>query len=151
MVGNFRRKHTRQCRNQSPLLGMQRRPVVDGTGSRLSHAPLSHGQASLEVWWQRAQGRTRHEGLFREAASSSGRARGRQRFNTSHPDDVADKLATFGRGGTGWFWWSRRRGFGPEVPAVGPFPAIHSAYRDALHANKQFSILRNAKQRAFGT
>jgi hypothetical protein len=22
----------------------------------------------------------------------------------------ADRLATFGRGGAGWFWWSRRRG-----------------------------------------
>jgi hypothetical protein len=42
------------------------------------------------------------------------------------------KLATFGRGGTGWFWWSRRRGFAPEGPAVGPFPTSYSAYRDAI-------------------
>jgi hypothetical protein len=44
----------------------------------------------------------------------------------------ADRLATFGRGGTGWFWWSRRRGFAPEGPAVGPFPTSYSAYRDAI-------------------
>ena len=29
-------------------------------------------------------------------------------------------LETFGRGGAGWFWWSRRRGFSPDGPATGP-------------------------------
>jgi hypothetical protein len=24
-------------------------------------------------------------------------------------------LVTFGRGGSGWFWWSRRRDFSPET------------------------------------
>jgi hypothetical protein len=30
-------------------------------------------------------------------------------------------LETFGRGGAGWFWWSRRRGFSPDGRATGPF------------------------------
>jgi hypothetical protein len=32
----------------------------------------------------------------------------------------ADGPATFGRGGAGWFWWPRRRGFSPDGPATGP-------------------------------
>jgi len=40
------------------------------------------------------------------------------------------RLATFGRGGAGWFWWPRRRGFAPSGPAKGPFPTRYSAYRD---------------------
>ena len=44
-------------------------------------------------------------------------------------------LETFGRGGAGWFWWSRRRGFSPEGPATGPFATSYSAYRNALGAN----------------
>jgi hypothetical protein len=28
-------------------------------------------------------------------------------------------LETFGRGGAGWFWWSRWRGFPPVWPAYG--------------------------------
>jgi hypothetical protein len=43
-------------------------------------------------------------------------------------------LETFGRGGSGWFWWPRRRGFAPDCRAVGPFPTSYSAYRDALHS-----------------
>jgi hypothetical protein len=46
----------------------------------------------------------------------------------------ADGLATFGRGGVGWFWWRRRRGFAPDRPAVGPFPTSYSAYRAAFLA-----------------
>jgi hypothetical protein len=41
-------------------------------------------------------------------------------------------LETFGRGGSGWFWWSRRHGFAPDGPATGPFPTRYSAYRDAF-------------------
>jgi hypothetical protein len=41
-------------------------------------------------------------------------------------------LETFGRGGVGWFWWPRRRGFAPTGPVVGPFPTSYSAYRNAL-------------------
>jgi hypothetical protein len=41
-------------------------------------------------------------------------------------------LTSFGRGGAGWFWWLRRRGFAPEGRAVGPFPTSYSAYRDAM-------------------
>jgi hypothetical protein len=43
-------------------------------------------------------------------------------------------LETFGRGGAGWFWWSRRRGFSPDGPANGPFPTSYSAYRHAITA-----------------
>jgi hypothetical protein len=42
------------------------------------------------------------------------------------------RLATFGSGGAGWFWWPRRRGFAPDSPAFGPFPTSYSAYRHAL-------------------
>jgi hypothetical protein len=42
------------------------------------------------------------------------------------------RLATFGRGSVGWFWWPRRRGFAPDGPAHGPFPTSYSAYLDAL-------------------
>ena len=40
-------------------------------------------------------------------------------------------LETFGKGGAGWFWWPRRRGFAPTGPVVGPFPTSYSAYRHA--------------------
>jgi hypothetical protein len=30
-------------------------------------------------------------------------------------------LGTFGRCGTGWFWWNRHRGSSPDGPATGPF------------------------------
>ncbi len=43
-------------------------------------------------------------------------------------------LETFGRGGSGWFWWNRRRGFSPDGPATGPFSTSYAAYRDALLA-----------------
>ena len=46
----------------------------------------------------------------------------------------ADGLSTFGRGGAGYFWWPRGRGFAPEGPAIGPFPTSYSAYRDAFIA-----------------
>jgi hypothetical protein len=41
-------------------------------------------------------------------------------------------LETFGRCGSGWFWWSRRRGFAPDSPAAGPFATPYAAYRDAV-------------------
>jgi hypothetical protein len=41
-------------------------------------------------------------------------------------------LETFGRGGAGWFWWPRRRGFSPGGQATGPFPSSYSAYRHAM-------------------
>jgi hypothetical protein len=43
-------------------------------------------------------------------------------------------LETFGRGGAGWFWWPRRRGFAPTGPAHGPFPTSFVAYRDMRFA-----------------
>jgi hypothetical protein len=43
-------------------------------------------------------------------------------------------LTTFGRGGAGWFWQFRRRGFAPDGPAIGPFPTSYSAYRHAVNA-----------------
>ena len=42
------------------------------------------------------------------------------------------RLATFGRGGAGWFWWPRQRGFAPNGPTTGPFPTSYSAYRNAM-------------------
>jgi hypothetical protein len=44
-------------------------------------------------------------------------------------------LETFGRGGAGWFWWLRRRGFSPDGPATGPFATNFAAYRHALGAS----------------
>jgi hypothetical protein len=41
-------------------------------------------------------------------------------------------LETFGRGGAGWFWWPRRRGFSPDAQATGPFATSYAAYRHAL-------------------
>jgi hypothetical protein len=41
-------------------------------------------------------------------------------------------LETFGKGGAGWFWWSRRRGFAPDGQATGPFSTSYAAYRNAL-------------------
>jgi hypothetical protein len=42
-------------------------------------------------------------------------------------------LETFGRGGAGWFWWSRRRGFSPACPATGPFATSYAAYRHSMN------------------
>jgi hypothetical protein len=41
-------------------------------------------------------------------------------------------LETFGRGGGGWFYWSRRQGSSPESQATGPFATSYGAYRHAL-------------------
>lgn len=41
-------------------------------------------------------------------------------------------LETFDRLGSGWFWWSRRRGFSPDGPATGPFTMSYAAYRNAF-------------------
>ena len=43
------------------------------------------------------------------------------------------RLETFGKGGAGWFWWSRRRGFSPDGLPIGPFPTSYSAYRNAMN------------------
>jgi hypothetical protein len=42
------------------------------------------------------------------------------------------QLATFGRGGVGWFWQFRGRGLAPTGPAHGPFPTSYAAYRNAI-------------------
>jgi hypothetical protein len=42
-------------------------------------------------------------------------------------------LETFGRGGAGWFWWPRRRGYSPDGPATGPFASRYTAYRHAMN------------------
>jgi hypothetical protein len=44
-------------------------------------------------------------------------------------------LETFGRDGVGWFWWSRRRGFSPDGPAIGPFATSYGAYRHAMNSS----------------
>ena len=41
-------------------------------------------------------------------------------------------LETFGRGGAGWFWWSRRQGFSPDGLPTGPFATSYGAYRHAM-------------------
>jgi hypothetical protein len=41
-------------------------------------------------------------------------------------------LETFGRGGAGWFWWPRRRGFSPDALPTGPFATSYGAYRHAM-------------------
>ena len=52
---------------------------------------------------------------------------------TSFEVFYADRtLETFGRGGGGWFWWSRQRGSAPEGPATGPFATSYAAYRNAI-------------------
>jgi len=42
------------------------------------------------------------------------------------------RLETFGRGGAGWFWWPRRRGYSPEGSPTGPFATSYAAYLHAL-------------------
>ena len=42
-------------------------------------------------------------------------------------------LETFGRGGAGWFWWSRRRGTSPVGLPKGPFVTSYAAYRHAMN------------------
>jgi hypothetical protein len=51
------------------------------------------------------------------------------RFEVFYSDRT---LETFGRGGGGWFWWSRRHGSAPEGPATGPFATSYAAYRHAM-------------------
>jgi hypothetical protein len=41
-------------------------------------------------------------------------------------------LETFGRYGSGWFYWARRRGGSPEGHRTGPFATSYAAYRHAL-------------------
>jgi hypothetical protein len=41
-------------------------------------------------------------------------------------------LDTFGLRRAGWFWRTRRPGFSPDAPTVGPFPTSYSAYRNAV-------------------
>jgi hypothetical protein len=48
-------------------------------------------------------------------------------------------LTTFGRGGAGWFWHLRFRGFAPDGPAHGPFPTGYAAYIDALGTSNNFA------------
>ena len=43
-------------------------------------------------------------------------------------------LETFGRCGSGWFWWSRQRGSAPDDQATGPFATSYAAYRHAMTA-----------------
>jgi hypothetical protein len=46
-------------------------------------------------------------------------------------------LETFGRCGSGWFWWARQRGYPPSGPAAGPFPTSYAAYRRAMNTTPQ--------------
>jgi len=38
-----------------------------------------------------------------------------------------NRLVTFGRGGSGWFWWPRRRGCSPDGSPTGPFATSYAA------------------------
>jgi hypothetical protein len=74
----------------------------------------------------------------REPSNSGQRARLKPYFDidprTGATIEVfyADRaLETFGRRGSGWFWWRRRRGFAPDGPATGPFGTSYAAYRHA--------------------
>jgi hypothetical protein len=62
-------------------------------------------------------------------------------FEVFYADKAPD---TLGVRRAGWFWWSRRRGFSPESPAVGPFPTSYSAYRDAtsFQTDVRFGVRR---------
>jgi hypothetical protein len=51
-------------------------------------------------------------------------------------------LETFGTCGAGWFSCSRRRGFPPEEPAIGPFATSFAAYRHAMHVEAPFASRR---------
>jgi hypothetical protein len=53
-------------------------------------------------------------------------------------------LETFGRGGAGWFWWPRRKGFAPDGPATGPFATSYGAYRYAMNMAAPVSIAHGA-------
>ena len=44
-------------------------------------------------------------------------------------------LETFGRSGSGWFWWPRLGGFTPAGPPTGPFATSYAAYRHAMGTN----------------
>jgi len=82
--------------------------------------------------------RARHEPLFDV----------NPRTGVSFEVFYADRaLETFGRGGTGWFWWSRERGCPPAGPATGPFPTSYAAYRHALGTDlgaKRYTLLDTA-------
>ena len=56
-----------------------------------------------------------------------------------------NRLVTFGRGGAGWFWQVRQRGFAPTSPAAGPFPTSYSAYRSALLSPVAYQKEHNSK------
>ena len=47
-----------------------------------------------------------------------------------------NRLVTFGRGGSGWFWWFRQRGLAPDNAATGPFATSYAAYRHAMRVSR---------------
>jgi hypothetical protein len=55
---------------------------------------------------------------------------------------------TFGRGGAGWFWWSRQRGYPPAGAATGPFPTGYVAYRHAMNAATSSSSVTHGAEPA---
>jgi hypothetical protein len=42
-------------------------------------------------------------------------------------------LESFGKCGTGWFWWPRRRGCSPAGSPMGTFATSYAAYRHAMN------------------
>jgi hypothetical protein len=72
---------------------------------------------------QQAPQRARHEPLY-DINPRTGIS-----FEVFYSDRT---LETFGSGGAGWFWWSRRRGGAPDGSPTGPFATSYAAYRHAL-------------------
>lgn len=78
--------------------------------------------------------------MIPEAPSDTRQRAGREPIFDLHPQTgasievfYADRaLETFGRAGSGWFWWSRRPGFAPDGLAAGPFATSYAAYRHAM-------------------
>lgn len=82
LVFNPGREHTMQRRDQSPLLRVQRRSIVDGTGGGISHPALSNIQAGFGIGRPCSQERTWNQGVFRETASVP--RQGRMRMTLQH-------------------------------------------------------------------
>ena len=87
MVGNSRREYAVQCRDQSAVFRMQRRPVVDGTGGGVSHTAISYVQAGNRGRRARQKRGARLPNLFCEAITGKGRRQRRSR--TAHSPDAA--------------------------------------------------------------
>ena len=78
MVGNAGPECPAERSDQSALFRMQRDPVVACARSRLGNATVPDVQAGDGGRRQCAQGRARHQGLFRQAVAGEGRRQGEE-------------------------------------------------------------------------